>query len=177
MGRDSILNLVEGRQPEPHRPLPPRRIDAIHAEPQSRAVAPLCEFNGLAGDGLGFAFHQGLGGHGNAMASAFRLAVGISRLSFLKGHELSVTFAAAVTPSASPMNNMVLEKFIFAQEWRLSELSSTERVKKQAKKAYDLSIPQFSSAFCPCLVVPQKLSTVPFRIGAKDPARTTPAAA
>jgi len=43
------------------------------------------------------------------------------------------------------MNNMVLEKFIFAQEWRLSELSSTERAKKQAKKAYDLSIPQFSS--------------------------------
>src|SRR5829696_1239910 len=43
------------------------------------------------------------------------------------------------------MNNMVLEKFLFAQEWRLSELSSTERAKKQAKKAYDLSILQFSS--------------------------------
>ena len=115
---------------------------------QSRRAGPsppLCEFNGLAGDGLGFAFHQGLGGHGDAMTRAFRLAVGISRLSFLKGHELSVTFAAAVTPSASPMNNMVLEKVIFAQEWRLSELSSTERAKKQAKKAYDLSIPQFSS--------------------------------
>src|SRR5829696_6845559 len=93
MGRDSILNLVEGRQPEPHRPILPRRIDAIHAEPQSRAVAPLCEFNGLAGDGLGFAFHQGLGGHGSAMASAFRLAAGVSRLSFLKCHYRSNTFA------------------------------------------------------------------------------------
>src|SRR5215208_7148636 len=93
MGRDSILNLVEGRQAEPHRTIPPGRIDAIHTEPQSRAVALLCEFNGLAGDGLGFAFHQGLGGHGNAMARAFRLAVGISRLPFLKGHYRSNTFA------------------------------------------------------------------------------------
>jgi hypothetical protein len=84
---------AEGRQPEPHRPILPGRIDAIHTEPQSRAVALLCEFNGLAGDGLGFTFHQGLGGHGNAMASASRLAVGISRLSFLKGHYRSNTFA------------------------------------------------------------------------------------
>src|SRR5829696_6618417 len=86
MGRDSILNLVEGRQPEAHRTILPGRIDAVHAQPQSRTVALLCEFNGLAGDGLGFAFHQGLGGHGNAVASAFRLAAGISGLSFLKGH-------------------------------------------------------------------------------------------
>src|SRR5215218_8535991 len=93
MGRDSILNLVEGRQPEPHRTIPPGRIDAIHTEPQSRAVALLCEFNGLAGDGLGFTFHQGLGGHGNAVTRAFRLAARISRLSFLKGHYLSNTFA------------------------------------------------------------------------------------
>src|SRR5829696_7031221 len=88
MGRDSILNLVEGRQPEPHQTIPPGRKDAIHAEPQSRAVAPLCELNDLAGDGLGFTFHQGLGGHGNAVTRAFRLAARISRLSFLKGHYL-----------------------------------------------------------------------------------------
>jgi hypothetical protein len=56
-----------------------------------------------------------------------------------------IPFAAAVTPSASAMNKMVLEKFIFAQKWRLSESSSTEQAKKEAKKAYNLSIPQFSS--------------------------------
>src|SRR5829696_8506084 len=93
MGGHSILNLVEGRQPEPHRTIPPGRIDAIHAEPQSRAVALLCEFNDLAGDCLGFPFHQRFGRNSDAVTSPLWLAVGISRLSFLKGHYLSNTFA------------------------------------------------------------------------------------
>src|SRR5215217_3411229 len=68
---DCVPNLFEGRQPEPNRPILPGRIDAIHAEPQGRAVATLREFDGLARDSFGLAFQEGFGRHRDAMASAF----------------------------------------------------------------------------------------------------------
>src|SRR5215207_9680086 len=55
---DRVPNLFEGRQPEPNRPILPRRIDAIHAEPQRRPVTQLREFDGLARDGFCLAFQK-----------------------------------------------------------------------------------------------------------------------
>ena len=58
-----------------HRSIFPRRIDAIHAEPQGRAVAGLRKFDRFARDGFGLALKQDLGRHGDAMTGALRLAL------------------------------------------------------------------------------------------------------
>ena len=70
-----------------HGPVAARRDDAVEAEPQRQGVTAEGKRHGFAGQRLGFAVEQSLGGARRVVSAPLRLAGGIARLPF---HEMAL---------------------------------------------------------------------------------------